>query len=150
MFVEAFFAYLHYVSILALAGVLLSEYWLCNEHLQPEQIRVLGRVDQLYMIVAILVLLTGLARFFWFAKGPAFYLSNVVFWLKMVLFVAIGLLSIPPTLQYIRWNKALKNGASRVATGAEISRARTFIVLQLIGLALVPLAAVMMARGVGH
>jgi putative membrane protein len=145
--VEPVFAYLHFASILALTGLLAGEFILCNEHLQPGHVRLLARVDLAYLGAAVLVLATGVARLAWFAKGAAFHLGNPVFHLKLALFVAIGLISIAPTLQFIRWNRALREGRVRVLSGADITRARRFIGLELLLLALIPLAAVLTARG---
>jgi len=145
--VEPVFAYLHFVSILALTGLLAGEFILCNEHLQPGHVRLLARVDLAYLGAAVLVLVTGIARLVWFAKGTGFYLGNPVFHLKLALFVAIGLVSIAPTMQFVRWNQALREERVRVLSGADIARARRFIGLELLLLALVPLTAVLMARG---
>jgi len=145
---EPLFAFLHFLSILALAGLLTAEWLLCNEHLQPGHVRLLVRVDRAYMLAAIAVLTTGGVSFFWYAKGPGFYLPNPVFHLKIALFVAIGLISIAPTVQFIRWNRALTEGRMRVLTDADIRRVRRFIGLEMLLLGFVPLAAVLMARGI--
>jgi putative membrane protein len=146
--VESAFAYLHYASILALTGLLAAEYVLCNEHLQPGHVRLLARIDLAYVAAAIAVLATGLMRLIWFAKGPSFYLGNPLFYLKIALFIAIGLVSIAPTLQFLRWNRALDDGRVRVLSGADIARVRRLIGLELLLLVLVPLTAVLMARGI--
>jgi putative membrane protein len=69
-------------------------------------------------------------------------------YVKIALFVAIGLVSIAPTLQFIRWNRALDDGRVRVLSGADIARVRRFIGLELLLLVLVPLTAVLLARGI--
>ena len=144
---EPLFAFLHFLSILALAGALAAEWVLCNEHLQPGHVRLLVRVDLAYLLAAIAVVATGLVRFVWFAKGPGFYLSNPIFHLKIALFIAVGLISVAPTLQFIRWNRALKEGRTRVVSGAEIRRTRRFLGLEFLLFAFIPLTAVSMARG---
>jgi putative membrane protein len=146
---EAAIAYLHFVSILALTGFLATEFYLCTGDLQPPNVKTLARVDLLYMIAAIVVLITGLLRVFAVGKGAAFYLQNPVFYIKLALFVAVGLISILPTLQFFRWNRALKAGEERILRDRDIATARRYIALELALLTLIPLMAVLMARGIG-
>jgi putative membrane protein len=146
---EAALAYLHYLSILVLTGCLASEYLICNPDLQPPTVRLLGRIDTVYLLAALAVLGTGLLRAFAVGKGSAFYLSNPVFHLKLALFVAVALISIPPTLQFLRWNRALNAGDGRVLTGAQIASVRRYLLLELVLLAFIPLCAALMARGIG-
>ena len=68
--------------------------------------------------------------------------------LKLALFIAVGLISIKPTLMFRRWRKAL------AATGAlpgeaEIRTARRWVMIQAHLIAVIPLAAVFLARGFG-
>ena len=64
--------------------------------------RTLRRVDAWYGISAALVVVSGVLRVTLGLKGAAFYLHNPIFWTKMGFFVAIALLSIPPTIHYLR------------------------------------------------
>ena len=146
---EAAIAYFHFLSILALAGCLVAEFYLCTRDLQPPNVRTIVRVDLLYMIAAIVVLITGLLRVFAVGKGAGFYLSNPVFYIKVALFVAVGLISIRPTLQFMRWNRAINTGQERILRDGDIATARRYIALELVLLAFIPLMAVLMARGVG-
>jgi putative membrane protein len=54
-----------------------------------------------------------------------------------------------PTLQIIRWNRALRTGEGRVLRDREIDTTRRYIGLELLLLACIPVAAVLMARGIG-
>jgi putative membrane protein len=78
-----------------------------------------------------------------------FYLNNPVFYIKIALFVAVGLISIRPTMQFMRWNRALKTGQERILRDGDIAIARRYIALELVLLAFIPLMAVLMARGIG-
>jgi putative membrane protein len=142
-------AYLHFFSMLMLSALLVSQLVLCNRDLQPAHVRVLARVDKLYLAAAIGALLTGVARVLVSGKQPTFYFMNPVFYIKVALFLAVGLISIVPTLQFLRWNRALDAGEGRVLREAEIASTRRYIALEIALLALIPLAAVLMARGVG-
>ena len=113
------------------------------------RIRVLARLDLLYMGLAILALGSGAARVVWFGKGAAFYLHNPVFYIKIALFLAVGLISIPPTLQYLRWMRSLNSGATNVVADYQVLRVRRHILIELALFALIPLMATLMARGIG-
>ncbi len=146
---EAAAAYLHFFSIMLLAALLVTQFTLCSKNLQPPHVQTLARIDLGYLAAAALALATGLARLFVAGKGASFYLMNPVFYIKMALFLAVGLVSIVPTLQFIRWNRALKAGEGRVLRDPEIRTTRHYIALELLLLACIPLAAVLMARGIG-
>jgi putative membrane protein len=146
---EPAIAYLHFVSILSVAAFLVTELFLCTRDLQPPHVRTLALVDLYYMIAAIVVLITGLLRVFVVGKGAGFYLQNPVFYIKLALFVAVGLVSILPTLQFIRWNRALKAGEERILRDKDIVTARRYIGLELVLLSFIPLMGVLMARGIG-
>jgi putative membrane protein len=78
-----------------------------------------------------------------------FYMANPMFWVKMGLFAVAGLISIAPTLTFVAWRKAVAHDSAFHPERAKISRVRLLIRLQWVLLALIPLAAVLMARGVG-
>jgi len=142
-------AYLHYVAMMAIAVILVVEHMLCAPGLTGGRIRLLVRLDLLYMGAAVLALATGVARVVWFGKGVAFYLHNPVFYIKLALFVAVSLISIPTTLQYLRWRRSLESGAAIVAADYQVLRVRRTILVQLLLFAFIPLMATVMARGIG-
>ena len=146
---SALVAYLHYVAMISIAVILVLEYLACVPGVADNRIRKLARVDLFYMVAAVLALGTGTARVVWYGKGAAFYLHNPVFYIKLALFVAVGLMSIPPTLQYLRWLRSLGSGASNVAADYQVLRVRRYIAVELILFAFIPLMATFMARGIG-
>ena len=146
---EPTLAYLHFLSIIGVGACLVAELYLCTLDLQPPYVRRLAQVDLLYLLSAIAVLLTGVARILVSEKGAAFYLQNPVFYIKLALFAAVGLISIPPTLQFLRWNRALKSGRERILKDRDIVSVRRYLALELLLFACIPLAAVLMARGIG-
>ena len=146
---EALVVYLHFAAMILIAVFLAIEYLICVPGLARQSLKLLARVDLLYLIAAVLALATGVARLVWFGKGAGFYLHNPVFYLKLALFVAVGLISIPPTMQYLRWMRMLKTGAAAVAADFEVLRARRYVLVELVLFAFIPLLAVLMARGIG-
>ena len=64
-------------------------------------------------------------------------------------FLVVGLLSIDPTIRYLRWNKTLKEGATPEITDKEFKRTRLLLTLEVIGIIVILFAAALMARGIG-
>ncbi|MCW7538867.1 DUF2214 family protein [Aquabacterium sp. A7-Y] len=148
MWLESLLAYLHFSAILALVVFLTSEAALCRtEWMNAAVVRRLARVDLLYVVAAAAVLLTGLARTIWGIKGFGWYWSQPLLHLKFTLFVAIGAMSIRPTLLFLRWRKALAAGGA-LPPEAEVRSARRWVMIEAHLLILVPLAATLLARGV--
>jgi putative membrane protein len=149
MTLEAILAYAHLLAILTLVVFISSEAALCRiEWLNAKVVERLAVVDRIYAIAAVAVLLTGLARTWWGVKGAGWYWHQPLLHLKLTLFIAVGLMSIKPTLMFIRWRKTL------AATGAlpseeEVRTARKWVMIQAHIIALIPLAAVFLARGMG-
>ena len=146
---EPLVAYLHYLAIVLLSGFLVAEMVVCRPPLQAEQVRLLPRLDIVFFTGALLALATGLLRLFWYAKGIGFYLPNPFFIAKMALYVAVAVLSIKPTTSFLRWRRQLTESQT-LPPPAEIGTTRKLIHLEVALLALMPLMAVLMARGIGR
>jgi putative membrane protein len=128
---------------------LASEAALCRvEWLNARVVERLAKVDMVYGISAVLVLLTGIARTYWGAKGMGWYWSNPLLHVKVTLFVVIGLLSIKPTIVFLRWRKALR-ATGALPAEAEVRSTRRIVMIQAHLLPVIPLAAVFLARGFG-
>jgi putative membrane protein len=142
---EASIAWLHFLGAFALAGAIGAELALYRREMTATAQRVLKSVDLGYGLSALVVLLTGLARVFWFGKGALYYSQNGFFWALIALFALISLLSLPPTLQYLRWQAK----EPLVLDEERFRRLRTYLVLEAALFPLLPFCAVMMARGIG-
>lgn len=148
MLTESLLAYAHFAAILTLVVFITSEAALCRpEWMNAAVVRRLARVDIIYMVAAIAVLATGFARTYWGVKGFAWYWHQPLLHIKVTLFVIVGLISIAPTRAFIRWRKALDaNGA--LPAEAEVRKVRKLIMVQAHVVMLIPLAAVLLARGI--
>jgi putative membrane protein len=147
MTLEALLAYAHLLAILTLVVFISSEAALCRpEWLNARVVERLGKVDRVYGIAAGAVLLTGIARTWWGIKGTGWYWGNPLLHLKLALFIAVGLMSIKPTMMFARWRKRLRADGSLPAE-AEVRTARKWVMAQAHLIALIPLAAVFLARG---
>lgn len=143
-------AYVHFVSIIFVSSTLVVEAFLCRPGLTPVWVQRLVRVDVLYLVAAVLALASGLLRLFFGLKGTAFYTGNPVFWTKIGLFIAVGLISIIPTIRFIRWNRAMSAGELEIVDDKETLGTVRIIYVELVLLALIPLMAVLMSRGLGY
>ena len=149
MFANSIMASLHHIFAFTLTACLVYEFIAYRKGLTIEEARRIQRVDIAFGISAGLLLMVGLLRVFFFEKGVNFYTHNPVFWIKMSLFAIIGLLSIYPTLRFIKWNSALSAGQAPEIPDDEFNRVRLLLHLELVGLTLILFAAPAMARGIG-
>ena len=62
----------------------------------------------------------------------------------------MSLLSIYPTVQFIRWNRTLKEGRAITPDASTLATVRTLLHLELVGVVLILLCAALMARGIGN
>jgi putative membrane protein len=137
-------AILHHLAVFALVATLAME----GVMLRATTIDVprLAKLDARFGMTAMLVIVIGVTRVIWGGKGWAFYAENPFFWGKIACFVAIGLLSIGPTVMFLRWRKAAAADAGFAPPADQRQRARVLVGLQ--GVLLVPLLgfAAAMAR----
>ncbi len=144
---DALLAYAHFIGIFTLASLLTAEIAIVRKTLPSDLLRRLQGIDRWYGIVAGLVIASGLARLFFGLKGAPFYTHNPVFWTKMALFVAVALISIIPTIAYVKWGAREPVDGAVVLDDAEFTRVHRSLWLQVVLFLFIPLCAVFMARG---
>lgn len=150
MWLDAILAYLHFISIFVFFAFLTVETMMMRGTLDEKAVRLLGRVDLWYFGSAIAVLITGFSRLVWGAKGPDFYLASWPFYVKVSLFLLVGILSVGPTLRFVQWRRMFERDAAWSVPEAERKRVRRTIMIEVHLAALIPLFAVIMARGLGR
>jgi putative membrane protein len=146
---SAFMAFLHHLFAFTLVACVVYEFIAYRQGMTVEEARRIQRADITYGISAGALLIVGLLRVYFFEKGPAFYVQSPFFWVKMAAFLVVGLLSIDPTIRYIRWNKIVKMNNAPEIGDSEFKRTRLLLWLEVIGLAVVLFSAAFMARGIG-
>ena len=147
MTLEAFLASLHIVAILTLVVFLSSEAALCrSEWMNEAVVRRLARLDMIYGITALVLLLTGVARIVWGAKGLTWYVSQPLFHLKMLLFFVTAILSLRPTFTIRKWLKAL-NVTGTLPQPESVRFVRKWIMVQAHIIPVIAVIAVYWARG---
>jgi putative membrane protein len=150
MWLDALLAYLHYIAILVLVGFLAAEMVLLRGVLDARAIRLLGKVDVVYFGSAMAALATGFLRLVFGAKGADFYMNAWPFYVKFALFVAVGIVSIQPTLAFIRWRRMLDHDPEWPVPDAERRRVWRRVMIEVHLAAMIPVFAVVMARGLGR
>lgn len=149
MTTDALLAILHHLFAFGLVGLIMAEWAILRGPPSADVLPRIAKIDLAYGISAGALLLIGGLRISFGVKGYAFYTGNPVFWLKIGLFALAGLLSIPPTIRFIRWSRALKAGG-KLPDAAEWGTTRKLVVWELHALAGVMICAALMARGIGH
>lgn len=134
---------LHFGAIFGLAGALVVENMALKPQINAEDAQNLAKVDRVYGLSAILVLLFGLTLWLWVGKPSAFYSTNPLFHIKLGLFVTVAVLSIYPTLFFI------KHRASEAAVISVPKVIPWLIKIELFLLLIMPVLAFLMARGIG-
>lgn len=142
-------AILHHLLVFSLAGIIAAEFVLIRNEMTASTIRRLARIDRHYGMIAALVILVGIGRVLYGLKGWEFYVYNWVFWAKMIAFLAVGLLSIIPTVRFMSWNKQAVQNPAFAVPASELASAKGYIRAQAAIFLLIPVFAAAMARGYG-
>lgn len=144
---SAVLAYLHSLSMIALATILFV------------QVLGLGRINdtqelQRFMAyclgvatAAAVLLLSGIGLVLWSERGPAFFLRNPVFYIKLALFAAMLLIAFTPARIILQWEREADDG--KLPEPISVLVVKRYIIVELILLLIIPLAASMSARGIG-
>lgn len=147
MTLEAFLAAVHLLAVLTLVVFLSSQAALCRaEWMNAAVVRRLARLDLIYGLAALALLITGLARLYWGTKGVSWYVSQPLFHLKMTLFVLTALLSIKPSITFRRWLRALDAGQA-LPDAEAVRGTRRWIMVQAHVVPVIAVIAVFWARG---
>jgi putative membrane protein len=149
MIAAAFIAFGHFLAFFALAAALVLELALITESMSVETAKRIQRADRVVGIAATLVLVFGLLRVFYFEKGSEYYFSNTLFLVKLGLFVIAALISLYPTIQFIRWNSELSQGIAPDLTTAAVKGLKSVIHWELVLIGGIMLCASLVAKGFG-
>ncbi|MES2073550.1 MAG: DUF2214 family protein [Pseudomonadota bacterium] len=147
---NAVVAFLHHLAAFAIVLTLFAEMLLLQEPLTLGSAKKIQRFDALYGMSAGLILILGFLRVVYFEKGADYYLHSGPFMVKMALFLVVGIVSIYPTVVFVKWGKALKQGVVPELGQAQRRKLRGIIHLELSLLVLIILNAAMMAKGIAY
>ncbi len=146
---SALIAFGHFFAFFALTATLVLQLGLVSESISVDTARRIQRADRAYGLAAILLLVFGFLRVIYFEKGTDYYFDNTFFLIKIGLFIGVGLLSIYPTMTYLRWNAELKQEIAPDLSIQAVHNIRKIIHTELVGILGVLLCASLMAKGFG-
>jgi putative membrane protein len=146
---DAGLSWLHFVLAFMLVGAILAEAIILRLPVDGRVSRLLLRVDLVYAISAGLIIIAGISRVVWGAKGWAYYQDQAFFWAKLATFAVIGLLSIAPTRSFMRWVKQANADPAFVVAEADARRVRRLVEVEILLVAALVLFAALMARAFG-
>ena len=140
---DACVRYLHFLGIFILASTLVAEHLLITKEMTRQQFKRLTMIDGIYGLGAVMTLTGGLLLWFVVGKPTAFYTGNPIFHIKLTLFILMALLSLIPTVFFLR---------NRRSQASVITPPNSIIVIVRAELALlivIALLATVMAQGIG-
>jgi putative membrane protein len=143
---DLWLAIAHHILVFGLVIMLAAEFALVRQGLGAAEVKRLTGLDIGYGVTALLIIVVGIHRVVFGAKGYAFYVENVWFWAKMAAFALIAVLSIVPTIRFRSWRKALKANPLAAVPVNDIVHVRGHIRLQLLLVFAVVSFAAIMAR----
>ena len=144
MITDLLIRYFHFLGFLVVFAAVLVQHFLLKGTVSRATVAKAQRFDIVYAVAVIIVLATGLLQWFAGAKPAVFYGSNPVFHTKLTLFLLVGLVSIYPS---VFMGKQKKGDQGEMVT---IPKALVHSIrLELLLLVVMPLLAVIMAKGLG-
>lgn len=143
---EILFRYLHFISLFIMISAVVSEHLLLKKQLTRREILRLSIIDAAYGVSALVVVGVGLTLWFGVGKPAEFYSKNWIFHLKVGLFIVVAVLSIYPTIFFLRHRK----GSDMNELVDVPARLVWLLRLELLLLLFIPLCATLMAKGVGY
>ncbi len=144
MTLEIILRYVHFISIFAIVGSLTSEHLLLKKEMTQRELDRVAKIDLIYGLAAITLLIAGLTLWLGGVGKPSvIYTKNWIFHIKLTLFITVGLLSIYPTVFF------LKNRGDQDKVIAIPKSIFWMLRIELLLLFIIPLLAGLMSRGVG-
>ncbi|HVW68788.1 MAG TPA: DUF2214 family protein [Steroidobacteraceae bacterium] len=146
----ALMAFLHHLAAFSVVGALVAEVVLFKPPLAAAQARRIQVTDSIFGLSAGVLLIVGLLRVFYFEKGGAYYFANGFFLAKLAAFLLAALISIYPTVLFLSWSKALKQGVTPEISPEQARRVRLCLMWELTAIVVILFCAPFMARGFGY
>lgn len=139
-------AWFHYLSIMLMIASLLGEHLLLKQQLAAAEAGTIQRLDIVYGASAAIVLITGIMRMF-LEKGVAYYNHHIGFHILFGIFVATALLSIYPTVVFLRWRYDTRAGRGQQLVHGQFKKVQMIVRVEMTLLLLAPFFATWMAHG---
>ncbi len=134
----------HHLLIFGIFGIFCVEFWAVRPGLSAGTVQRVASMDVWYGVLAAAIIVIGFCSAIFASKGWAYYSHNAFFWAKIGIFVAVGLLSIRPTIAFIRWRKL-----AVLPSDSDLKIVRRYLHMELSLFVFLPIFAAAMARGLG-
>ena len=139
-------AWIHYIGIMLLLASLLGEHLMLKPELTAAQARTIQRLDIIYGASAGIVLVTGIVRMF-LEKGAVYYNHHIAFHILFGIFILAALLSIYPTVIFLRWRSDTAAGRGQQLAPDQFKKIQIILRVEMTLLLLAPFFATWMAHG---
>ena len=142
---EIILRYVHFISIFAIVGTLVAEHLLLKNDMTRAELNRVARIDGVYGLASLALLGAGFTLWLGSIGKPAvFYSNNWIFQTKIALVIIVGLLSIYPTIFFI------KNRRGKQDEPVKIPRFIFWLLrFELLLIFIIPVLAGLMAKGIG-
>ncbi len=141
------FAFLHHLAAFTLVACVAIEFILIGQQLTHASARKLIAVDRVLGIAATALLVIGLMRVFYFEKGAAYYFSSHAFMGKFSAFIVAALVSAVPTIEFLKWRKAVAAGQVPMPDAKKLRIVKAAIHGELLAIVIILACAAIMAKG---
>lgn len=136
------FRYLPFISIFLVVGSVFAQQFLVTKQMKKTTLKTVLITDAIYGVASILTVTFGMILWFVVGKPATFYSESNLFWIKMVLFIIVGILSLYPTLFYFKSKK-------KSETFISVPNQLIYVLrLEVALLLIIPLFAELMAFGI--
>jgi putative membrane protein len=149
MMSSALISFGHFMAFFAMTAALVVQMVLLSEMISIERARRIHRASIIYILSAILILIFGLLRVYYFEKGADYYFGNHFFIIKLLVFLLIAGLHTIPAWRFFFWNKAISHGKAPELSERQVRTLRLIIHAELTGIGVIVLCAALMAHGIG-
>jgi uncharacterized membrane protein len=149
---SALAAYGHYLSLLGVAGALVTERLLIKNDMSEADFDTVTTADSVSGIASLVLTVTGYLRVTEYGKGWEFYQHEPIFWLKLVFLAVLAASSFFPTIKIIQLSATKRDPAVPYTPMSPklVKRMTAIVNAELTALVAIPLTATLMARGVGY
>ncbi len=147
---SALVAYIHYLSFMVCFAALIFERNFLKANPNRKEAISMVVADIIYGIAGVALLVSGIYRVTKYGQSADFYTDNPIFWIKISLFIIVGLISLYPTVTYVLWAIPLSKGELPKVSERLVKRLYLLINIEIIGFSLIPLFATLMSRGIGR
>jgi putative membrane protein len=141
------FAFLHHLCAFTVVAALAIEFILIGQAFSHATAKRLAVTDAVLGVTAGLLFVVGLYRVFFFEKGADYYFHSHAFLTKLSVFIAVALISIIPTVEFLKWRKPLKAGQLPSVSAEKLRFIKKIIHGELAAVVIIVLCAAFMARG---